>query len=87
MTIFSALLSLVLAVSAVGLLADNSGLYQSCVLRTEAQERIANPLTGLSRLEQLKSGYCAFAHVLNIPKRSKGVKYIIPNSFIHFSHL
>jgi hypothetical protein len=30
-------------------------------------------------LEQLKSGYGAFAHVLNIPKRSKGVKYIIPN--------
>lgn len=29
-------------------------------------------------LEQLKNAYCAFAHVLNIPKRSKGVKYIIP---------
>lgn len=34
-----------------------------------------------NRLEQLKSGYCAFAHVLNIPKRSKGVKYIIPLFF------
>lgn len=31
-----------------------------------------------NRLEQLKSGYCVFAHVLNIPKRSEGVKYIIP---------
>lgn len=31
-----------------------------------------------NRLEQLKSAYCAFAHKLNIPKRSEGVKYIIP---------